>query len=140
MIDGVKILELKTHCDSRGFFREIFRFTEDFPNIPVGQISHSEVNEGVVKGWHGHVHQHQWNYVVSGKAKAVLKDSRKESSTYGKIMTFQIGESCNPSGYFFPPGVLHGYKCIKGPMHIIYLTSGTYELRDETRSPLELEI
>ena len=64
--------------------------------------------------------------------------ARKESSTYGKIMTFQIGESCNPSGYFFPPGVLHGYKCIKGPMHIIYLTSGTYDLRDETRSPLNI--
>ena len=71
---GVKIFELETHRDKRGFFREIFRFTENFPISQLGQTSHSEVNEGVVKGWHGHVHQHQWNYVVSRKAKAVLKD------------------------------------------------------------------
>ena len=54
-------------------------------NIPVGQISHSEVNEGVVKGWHGHVHQHQWNYVVSGKAKAVLKDSLRNLVLMAKL-------------------------------------------------------
>ncbi|MBT6053710.1 MAG: hypothetical protein HOG49_43595, partial [Candidatus Scalindua sp.] len=38
MIDGVKIIELTTHKDDRGFFREIFRFTELFENTPVGQL------------------------------------------------------------------------------------------------------
>lgn len=140
MIEGVKLLNLETHDDNRGFFREVFRFPESFPNVPVGQLSHSEVKEGVVKGWHGHVDQYQWNYAFIGKAKIALKDSRKDSNTFGKIMAFEIGEKSNPMGYFFPPGVLHGYRCVKGPMHIIYLTSGTYNLEDETRFELEIEI
>ena len=137
MIDGVKLLNLETHGDNRGFFREVFRFPESFPNISVGQLSHSEVNEGVVKGWHGHVNQHQWNYVLIGEAIVALKDSREGSKTFGKIVTFKIGEKSNPMGYFFPPGVLHGYRCVKGPMQIVYVTSGIYDLSEEIREELD---
>jgi len=133
MIDGVKIIELTTHGDDRGFFREIFRFPEQFADVLVGQLSHSMVNEGVVKAWHGHVHQSQWNYVVSGQIQAALYDNRKDSSTYEEIMEFFVGDEAKPIAYFFPPGVLHGYKCINGPMQIIYVTSGVYDLNDEVR-------
>ncbi len=133
MINGVRLIPLKTHTDERGFFREIFRFNTQFPNINVGQLSHSLVNEGVVKGWHGHLHQSQWNYVLQGTAKVVLKDDRQDSSTYGETMNFETGEGKEAIGYFFPPSILHGYRCIKGPMHIIYVTSGTYDLEDEVR-------
>lgn len=37
--------------------------------------------------------------------------------------------------YYFRPGVLHGYKYIDEPMHIIYVTSGVYDLSDEIRIP-----
>ena len=132
MIEGVKIITLKTHNDERGFFREIFRFAEQFPNDPVGQLSHSMVKEGIIKGWHGHVYQSQWNYVVSGKINVNLIDNRENSSTYKEIMDFITGDD-DPKAYFFPPGILHGYKCIKGPMHILYATSDTYDLNDEIR-------
>jgi dTDP-4-dehydrorhamnose 3,5-epimerase len=39
--------------------------------------------------------------------------------------------------YKFPPGVVHGYKCINGPMNIIYITSGIYDLDDEVRIPYD---
>lgn len=133
MIDGVKIVELKTHKDERGFFREIFRFPEQFSDVPVGQLSHSQVKEGIVKAWHGHVYQSQWNYVLSGQIKVVLFDNREDSSTYKETIEFVAGDEAEPIGYFFPPGVLHGYKCIKGPMQIVYVTSGIYDLEDETR-------
>jgi len=133
MIDGVKIIELTTHEDDRGFFREIFRFSEQFADVLVGQLSHSMVKEGVVKAWHGHVHQSQWNYVVSGQIKVGLYDTRNDSETYMKTMEFIAGDGEKPIAYFFPPGILHGYKCTKGPMQIIYLTSGTYDLEDEIR-------
>ena len=133
MIDGVKIIKLTTHGDERGFFREIFRFTEQFKGVPVGQMSHSLVKEGVVKAWHGHVYQSQWNYVVSGKIIVALCDNRKESQTYRKTMEFLVGDVDVPKAYFFPPGVLHGYKCLKGPMQIIYVTSGVYDQNDEIR-------
>ena len=133
MIDGVKIIKLTTHEDERGFFREIFRFPEHFQNIPVGQLSHSHVKEGIVKAWHGHVYQSQWNYVVSGQIKVALYDNREDSSTYKETMELVVGDETEPMAYFFPPGVLHGYKCIQGSMQIIYVTSGVYDLEDEVR-------
>ena len=133
MIDGVKIINLTTHGDDRGFFREIFRFPEQFEGVRVGQLSHSQVKEGIVKAWHGHVYQSQWNYVVSGQIKVALYDDRKDSSTYKKTIEFVAGDEVESIAYFFPPGILHGYKCIQGPMHIIYVTSGVYDLEDEIR-------
>ena len=88
MIDGVKIIKLDTHEDERGFFREIFRFSEQFAGFPVGQLSHSQVKEGVMKAWHGHVYQSQWNYVVSGQIKVGLYDNREDSKTFQEMMEF----------------------------------------------------
>jgi dTDP-4-dehydrorhamnose 3,5-epimerase len=133
VIDGVKIIKLTTHGDDRGFFREIFRFPEQFADVPVGQLSHSQVKEGVVKAWHGHVDQSQWNYVVSGQIQVALYDNREDSSTYKETLEFVVEDEADPIAYFFPPGVLHGYKCLKGPMQIIYVTSGVYDLEDEIR-------
>ena len=141
MIDGVIVKRLVTHSDERGFFRELFRFPEEFSDVPVGQLSHSLVNEGVIKAWHGHKVQSQWNYVVSGLIKVGLHDNRNDSLTYKETMDFLIGDGQKPTAYFFPPGVLHGYKCVKGPMQIIYVTSGVYNLEDEMRVPIvELNI
>ena len=134
MIDGVKIVELTTHEDERGFFREIFRFPEQFEDVAVGQMSHSLVKEGVVKAWHGHVYQSQWNYVVSGQIQVAFYDNREDSSTYKETVEFVAGDGMVPAAYFFPPGVLHGYKCKHGPMQIIYVTSGVYDLKDEIRN------
>jgi len=133
VIDGVKIIKLATHGDDRGFFREVFRFPDQFSGIPVGQLSHSQVKEGVVKAWHGHVYQSQWNYVVSGQIKVAMYDNRNDSSTYEETMTIVAGNDVEHLAYFFPQGVLHGYKCLKGPMQIIYVTSGVYDLEDEIR-------
>ncbi len=133
MIDGVKIIKLTTHEDDRGFFREIFRFPKQFEGIPVGQLSHSMVQEGVVKAWHGHAYQSQWNYVVSGQLQVALYDNRKDSRTYKELYEFVVGDGLDPLAYYFPPGVFHGYKCIQGPMQIIYATSGVYDLEDEVR-------
>ena len=133
MIDGVKILSLNTHIDKRGFFREIFRFPSDFKEKKISQLSHSLVEEIVIKCWHGHVYQYQWNYVVSGKIKVGLFDNRDDSETFRETMEFFSGIESSPTAYFFPPGVFHGYKCIEGPLNIIYVTSGTYDLKDELR-------
>lgn len=133
MIDGVNINELITHSDERGFFREIIRHNDISFKEGFGQLSHSLVNEGVIKAWHGHNYQNQWNYVATGLVKVVLYDSRKNSKTFGEIIEFLAGEKQKTVVYSFPPGVLHGYKCIKGPMNIIYVTSGVYDLSDEAR-------
>lgn len=136
MIEDVVINELKTHHDGRGFFREIWRFGEEKHGSEFvegkGQLSHSLASTGVIKGWHGHVWQSQLNYVVSGELKVVLLDNRENSKTFMQTTEIYINDN-NRLVYYFPKGVLHGYKCLKGPMNIIYYTSGSYDLRDEIR-------
>ena len=132
MLSDIKIIKLETHSDKRGYFREIIRFKEQFEDIEIGQISHSLVNEGIIKAWHGHKYQYQWNYVFKGEIEVALYDNRKESKTYGELFELNIS-SYDPLVYFFPPGIFHGYKCIKGPMEIFYVTSGIYDLSDELR-------
>jgi dTDP-4-dehydrorhamnose 3,5-epimerase len=133
MIHGVEFKELITYADDRGFFREIIRNTDELFKEGFGQISHSIVYQGVIKAWHFHKKQTQWNYVVNGLIKVVLHDLRKESPTYNETMEFLAGDNQLPKVYCFPPGVAHGYKCLNGPMNIIYITSGIYDLTDEGR-------
>jgi dTDP-4-dehydrorhamnose 3,5-epimerase len=134
-IMGVKIKPLKTHRDDRGYFREIIRSTDHFFEDGFGQLSHSLVYSGVVKAWHGHSVQSQWTYAAVGTLKVVLHDIRKDSPTYKETMEFLVGDNTETTVYHFPPGVAHGYKCINGPAHIIYVTSGQYDLKDEVRIP-----
>jgi dTDP-4-dehydrorhamnose 3,5-epimerase len=49
------------------------------------------------------------------------------------MMEFLVGDYQPVRAYGFPPGVLHGYRCISGPAHVIYVTSGVYDLSDEIR-------
>ena len=136
MIEGVIINQLISHKDNRGFFREIFRVKKNNKNIYIKQISHSLVNKNIIKGWHGHKKQYQWNYIHSGSALVILYDDRINSKTYKKIVKIEFNKNKNICGYFFPPGVLHGYKCTKGPMNIIYGTSGFYNLKQEIRKKI----
>ena len=75
--------------------------------------------------------------VIDGKkiAQEIEENVKRESSTYGETMEFIVGDDEKDRAYYFPPGVLHGYKCLKGPLHIIYVTSGVYDLSDEIRIP-----
>jgi dTDP-4-dehydrorhamnose 3,5-epimerase len=133
MIIGVELQEIISHNDERGYFREILRSNNSFVNEGIGQISHSLVYAGIIKAWHAHQFQTQWNYVVNGLLYVVLCDLRKNSPSYKKKMTFLIGENQKAQVYKFPSGVYHGYKCLSGPMNIIYFTSGQYNLNDELR-------
>ncbi len=135
MIEGVFIKELESHIDERGFFRELLRVEEDFQVEDIGQLSHSLVKKGVLKAWHFHKVQSQWNYVACGLIRVALHDTRPKSPTYRKTVDFLTGDNQTPKAYFFPPGVAHGYTCLEGPMHIIYITSGVYDLSDEGRIP-----
>ena len=135
MIEGVVIKELVTHSDERGFFREVIRATDDLFAAGFGQLSHSLVYPGVVKAWHAHRQQTQWTYIAFGLLKVALHDGRPESPTYRETMEMLTGDGQLARVYCFPPGVAHGYRCIHGPAHVLYVTSGVYDLSDEVRLP-----
>jgi dTDP-4-dehydrorhamnose 3,5-epimerase len=133
MIKGVIIKELVTYSDERGFFREVIRGTDGFFSEGFGQCSHSLVYAGVVKAWHYHNTQTQWTYAACGLLKVALHDCRPDSPTFRETMEFLIGENQVAQVYCMPPGVAHGYRCISGPAHVFYITSGVYDLEDEGR-------
>lgn len=135
MIEGVIIKELVTHADERGFFREIVRVNDDFFTEGFGQLSHSLVYPGVIKAWHAHKVQAQWTYVACGLLKVALHDCRPESPSHRETVEFLAGDNQTACIYRLPPGVAHGYRCIYGPAHVFYVTSGVYDLFDEERIP-----
>jgi dTDP-4-dehydrorhamnose 3,5-epimerase len=135
MIDGVIVKELVTYPDERGFFREIIRVTDDFFAEGFGQLSHSLMYTGVAKAWHIHERQIDWWYVGSGVLKMGLHDLRPGSPTHGETMELLLGDNQPAQVVRVPPGVAHGCKCLSGPAHLFYVTSGVYDPTDEGRIP-----
>jgi len=135
MIEGVQIKDLVSHEDERGFFRELIRNTDGFFTPGFGQLSHSLVRPGIVKAWHGHVRQYQWTYVISGVLSVVIYDAREDSRTYKEKIHLVLGDGQKALVYGIPPGVVHGYRCMSGPAHVLYVTSGVYDPEEEIQIP-----
>ena len=135
MIDGVVTKDLITHADERGFFREVIRVTDSFFAEGFGQFSHSLMYPGTAKGWHIHPHQVDWWYVPIGVLKVALHDQRDGSPTKGETMELFLGENQPARVLRIPPGVAHGCKAIGGVTHLFYVTSMTYDAKEEGRIP-----
>lgn len=137
MIDGVIVKKLVEHPDERGFFSEVIRKTDEFFGEGFAQLSRSCMHDGVVKAWHVHKTQVDWWYVVSGKIKAVLYDTRESSPTYKETNEFLLGEGEEPIVVKIPPGVAHGLKVLEGPANLVYVTSSVYNKEEEGRIPYD---
>ena len=132
-IQGVELKPLVTHPDDRGFFRELIRVTDDFFAEGFGQLSHSLMYPGVSKAWHIHPNQIDWWYVPIGTLKVALNDRRENSPTRGVTMELFLGENAPTAVLKIPPGVAHGCKAIGGVSHLLYVTSRTYDPKEEGR-------
>ncbi|MGD0764944.1 MAG: dTDP-4-dehydrorhamnose 3,5-epimerase family protein [Dehalococcoidia bacterium] len=137
MIEGVETKELVTHADERGFFREIVRGTEEIASEGWAQVSHSLMFPGVVKAWHVHPTQIDWWYVVSGDLKVALYDGREGSATRGELQEVFLGDHYPARLLKIPAGVAHGCKATGGPVHLVYLTSKVYDVKEEGRIPYD---
>lgn len=133
MIEGVEIKELTTHCDERGYFRELIRSTDEFFEEGFGQWSVSLMHQGTIKAWHIHQLQTDWWYVASGTLKVVLNDRREDSPTRDETMELLMGGAHPARIVKIPPGVAHGCKCISGDASLFYITSRAYDPGDEGR-------
>jgi len=131
-IEGVKIEELVTYPDERGYFREVFRTEKALIN-KVAQASATMSYPGVIKAWHYHKKQDDLWYVAKGMIQAVLYDKREKSRTKGQTQVVMMGDH-KPVNLFIPKGVVHGYKVVGNePALVIYATNKTYDPDDELR-------
>lgn len=123
--------KIKSNNDKRGFFREIFKLKCLDYKSSLKQISHSYIKKNILKGWHFHKKQTQWNYLVKGKIIVFLVDKRKNSKTFKKVKSFILDSEKKNYIYCFPPNIGHAYYTLKNNNHMIYGTSGYYNLFEE---------
>ena len=108
MIDGVKIVPLSQIVDERGKIMHLMKSTD--PHFTgFGEIYFSCAWHGTVKAWHVHRSMTVNNAVISGRAKLVMYDRRKDSPTVGELQEVFMGED-NYVLVQIPPGIANGYK------------------------------
>lgn len=137
MLHGVKMKELITFADDRGFFREVFRADDGMGSI--AQTSVTLTFPGVIKAFHYHKLQTDIWYVLSGQARVVLHDLRDDSPTKGQTDVIVCGTH-RPMLIAIPPMVCHGYQVLGSePVMLFYHTSRTYDPTnpDEHRIPFD---
>jgi len=128
-IDGAFIVEPQIFGDDRGFFTESYRRSW-IPNArEMIQSNRSNKLAGSLAGFHYHLHQADYWYVPSGKARAIIWDIRKGSPTEGKVLGVDLSGD-NSLGLYIPPGVAHGFSA-QTDMILTYLVDNYYNQADE---------
>lgn len=108
LIKGVKVIKLKQIKDERGKIMHMLKRT-DKHFLKFGEIYFSTAWPGAIKAWHIHKKMTLNNVVISGNAKLVIIDIRKNSKTKNMINEFFLGED-NYILVQIPPGLANGYK------------------------------
>jgi dTDP-4-dehydrorhamnose 3,5-epimerase len=110
MIAGVKTKPLRMHHDERGRLMEILRRDDELFG-GFGQVYMTTAYPGVVKAWHYHRLQTDSFACLRGMIKLVLYDAREDSTTFGQVDEFFLGDE-NHTLVQIPSGVYHGFKGI----------------------------
>lgn len=134
-IPGILIIEGgQTFGDERGFFREPWRRNEfeealGKPWVHV-QENHAFSRKDVLRG----IHIAPWDkmiYVPYGKVFIALVDLRKDSETFGKHITLEIGDS-NRVKVFMPAGIGNSYLILSEEAVYEYQVNEYYKAGEET--------
>ena len=133
-IEGLLVRALTSYADERGDFREIVRATE--PGFQgFAQLSSSVVYEGIAKAWHLHWDQTESMTNLSGVVKFAFADRREPSPTFGVVADFLVDSASAPLIFTVSPGIAHGYRVVRGPAVICYLTNRVYDPTDQVKIP-----
>jgi dTDP-4-dehydrorhamnose 3,5-epimerase len=134
----IRVIRFARFCDHRGFFTEHYR-KSDFINhiemtfakgIDFVQANESFSKKGAVRGLH-----FQWNpfmgkmvRTLSGHMIDLVLDIRKGSTTFGKIIAYDMPSSPDKDyseWIWVPPGFAHGNFFLEDTM-IEYFCTGEY--------------
>ncbi len=128
---GLKILQGKTHLDSRGAFREIFlkNKTKSFQSV-FWCMSKSKKN--VVRGLHiqKKINQAKYVSVIKGKIFDVVLDLRIKSKTFGKCFTVILSDK-NSKSLYIPKGFAHGFMGMDRENYVVYGNSNYRSKKNE---------
>ena len=139
-IKGVVVRELKKFFDSRGWLTELFRHDELDAEFLPAMAYISSTNPGITRGPHEHWDQADYFcFIGPSNFKLRLWDNRKDSETFGRVMTMVLGAD-KPAAVLIPAGVVHGYQNVGDVDGIVincpnrlYAGAGRKEEVDEIR-------
>jgi dTDP-4-dehydrorhamnose 3,5-epimerase len=139
-IKGVVVRKLKKFFDERGWLTELFRQDELDQEFLPAMAYISSTNPGITRGPHEHWDQADYFcFIGPSNFKLRVWDNRKDSETFGVVMTMVVGED-DPAAVLIPAGVVHGYQNVGNVDGIVincpnrlYAGAGRKEKVDEIR-------
>jgi dTDP-4-dehydrorhamnose 3,5-epimerase len=129
-IEGVRLVALTAHEDSRGLVSEIFRREWVPGGAEMVQANLSVSRAGVFRGLHFHRRQSDYWCVLTGTAFIGLFDLRSGSPTSGAKAELTLSAELGRSALYIPPGVAHGFYAETGLM-LAYFVDRTFDGTDE---------
>lgn len=128
-IEGLKVLDLAVHGDSRGWFKENWQRAKmtglGIPDLHVVQNNISYNDErGVTRG----IHAEPWDKFISiarGSVFGAWVDLREGSATYGHVYTCTLDPS---KAIFVPRGVGNSFQALEDGTAYTYLVDAHWSL------------
>lgn len=121
--EGVRVLPLTPHEDTRGSFTEIFRASWPLVGPLPLQWNLVTSHQSVVRGVHVHlIHLDYW-MLVSGRAAIGVRDLRRHSPTFGLSAVMDVNDRGTPRLIVIPPGVAHGFQFHEDSVHVYAVTA-----------------
>lgn len=134
-IEGLCVINLKVHGDSRGYFMETYNendMKENGLDIRFVQDNQSRSVKGVLRGLHFQKQFPQTKLVrvIRGTVYDVAVDLRKDSKTYGRYHGVILSEE-NKKQFLIPRGFAHGFLVLSDLAEFCYKCDDFYHPNDE---------
>lgn len=127
-INGIKIIDLNIHRDSRGYLFESFKKIKSLKNINFCQDNIVKSKHSCLRGLHFQlepVSQSKLITLIKGEIQDVAVDLRKSSITFGKYFSLNLSEN-NFKQIFIPKGFAHGFLTLSKDSIVNYKVDNFY--------------
>ena len=118
-IEGLWVVDLKQVEEPRGTVREFYRESSWLaaglrPLARFLQVNVTETRRGAIRGLHGE-QMTKLVGVVAGSAFGAYLDARRDSSTFGKVVTVELAPGRQ---VLVPEGVCNGFQALEDSQYL----------------------
>ena len=136
-IADVVVYPLKKFVDERGWLAELFRHDELTEEFYPTMAYISVTEPGVLRGPHEHREQADlFCFLGASNFKLRMWDNRRDSETYGNVMTLFVGAD-NPQAVIVPKGVVHAYKNVGSVAGVLINCPNRLCMAEGKREPID---
>jgi len=130
LLPGLRVIELDSFGDARGFFIELFRarrYLDAGIDLPFVQDNFSRSVKDTLRGLHFQEPQPQGKLVqvLQGTVFDVAVDIRRGSPTFGRWFGLELSSE-NKQQLWIPPGFAHGFCVTSASADFLYKCTEYY--------------